>query len=221
MSLLKEGYQLVLVDNLSRRDIDVKYGLSSLTNIAKFDKRIEAAKEVISKEIISYEFDISQNSNKIKELINTHKIDVIVHFAEQRSAPFSMIGSDERQYTINNNIQTTHNVCSAIIDSDRAVHLVHLGTMGVYGYNDTFGDIPEGYLNVVAKNQGAKDIEKEILYPTAPGSIYHLTKSLDQLIFDFYNRNWGLKVTDLHQGIVWGTQTPETNQSRSFEPFRL
>jgi UDP-sulfoquinovose synthase len=79
--------------------------------------------------------------------------------------------------------------------------------MGVYGYSREFGSIPEGYLNVTINETGA---ETDILYPTNPGSVYHMTKSLDQILFQFYNKNWKLKITDLHQGIVWGTQTEET-----------
>ena len=86
-------------------------------------------------------------------------------------------------------------------------HLVHLGTMGVYGYSKEMGSIPEGYLDITVKETGE---DASILYPTNPGSVYHMTKSLDQLLFQFYNKNWGIKITDLHQGIVWGTQTDET-----------
>jgi UDP-sulfoquinovose synthase len=118
-----------------------------------------------------------------------------------------MIGSKQRQYTVNNKITTTHNILDIIVAVDPSIHLVHLGTMGVYGYSKDFGDIPEGYLDMTVKSTG-KDVS--VLYPTNPGSVYHMTKSLDQIMFQFYNKNWGLKITDLHQGIVWGTQTEET-----------
>ena len=96
-----------------------------------------------------------------------------------------MIGDRERRYTVDNNVVGTHNICSAIVEVDRDIHLVHLGTMGVYGYSEVFGSIPEGYLDVRI-NSTEKDTE--ILYPANPGSIYHLTKCLDQLLFQFYNR---------------------------------
>ena len=118
-----------------------------------------------------------------------------------------MLGSKGRRYTVDNNISGTHNVCSAIIDSGLDVHLVHLGTMGVYGYSHKLGSIPEGYLNVKI-NETEEDVD--ILYPANPGSVYHMTKTMDQLVFQYYHNNWGLRVTDLHQGIVWGTQTEET-----------
>ena len=135
--------------------------------------------------------------------------DAIVHFAEQRAAPYSMIGDKERRYTVDNNVVGTHNICSAVATVDPLIHIVHLGTMGVYGYNKAFGAIPEGYLNVEIK---ATKLDQDILYPANPGSVYHMTKCLDQLIFQFYNKNWGLKITDLHQGIVWGIETNETKQ---------
>jgi len=102
-------------------------------------------------------------------------------------------------------------VLCAIVDSGLDVHLVHLGTMGVYGYNTINAQIPEGYLPVtIEMRDGARKLE--ILYPPSPGSIYHMTKTQDQLLFQYYNKNDSVRITDLHQGIVWGTQTPETQQ---------
>ena len=118
-------------------------------------------------------------------LINEIKPDSIVHFAEQRSAPYSMKSSKEKRYTINNNINATNNVLSAIVESKLDVHLVHLGTMGVYGYGGVNLSIPEGYLKVNIKDENGNFIEKEIMYPPMPGSIYHLTKTQDALMFDF------------------------------------
>ena len=146
--------------------------------------------------------------NALYHNVKTIKPDAIIHFAEQRAAPYSMISNKERRYTVDNNIINTHNILNSIVDIDKNIHLVHLGTMGVYGYSKDFGDIPEGYLNVKI-NSTQKDVD--ILYPTNPGSVYHMTKSIDQLLFQFYNKNWNLKITDLHQGIVWGTQTEETS----------
>jgi UDP-sulfoquinovose synthase len=135
-----------------------------------------------------------------------------VHFAEQRAAPYSMKSARHKRYTVNNNLNATNDVCAAIVESGLDVHLVHLGTMGVYGYSTTGQRIPEGYLLVKVDVGGERLIDQDILYPTNPGSIYHMTKSQDQLFFQFYNKNDALRVTDLHQGIVWGTQTPETKR---------
>ena len=111
-----------------------------------------------------------------------------------------------------NNVGATHNVLCGIVESGLDIHLVHLGTMGVYGYSTVGAAIPEGYLPVdITTNSGDK-VSQEILYPSNPGSIYHMTKCLDQLLFAFYAKNDGLRITDLHQGIVWGTQTEETKK---------
>ena len=147
------------------------------------------------------------NYRELSTYMLKYRPDTIVHFAEQRAAPYSMNSEVERRYTVDNNIVGTHNVLNAIVDNNPNAHLIHLGTMGVYGYSKEFGAIPEGYLNVKI-NSTKKNTD--ILYPTNPGSVYHMTKSIDQLLFQFYNKNWGIKITDLHQGIVWGTQTQET-----------
>ena len=111
-----------------------------------------------------------------------------------------------KRYTIDNNVSGTHNLMCAIVESGVDVHVVHLGTMGVYGYGTSGGEIPEGYLDVTLP--GGR--QSKILHPAHPGSVYHLTKCLDALVFQYYNKNDQLRVTDLHQGIVWGTNTPQT-----------
>ena len=121
-----------------------------------------------------------------------------------------MKSPQEKRYTVDNNVRTTHNVLAAMVEADTPAHLVHLGTMGVYGYGTAGLVIPEGYLQASFKTGDGKSIESEILFPTNPGSVYHLTKSLDQLMFAFYAKNDKVPITDLHQGIVWGTQTDET-----------
>lgn len=205
LKLSKEGHEVIIVDNLSRRKIDEELNSNSLTNIASIADRIKTAEEMGYPMAFAH-CDIT-NYDALCELVKMTKPDTIVHFAEQRSAPYSMISERERRYTVNNNITATHNVLNAIVDHSIDTHLVHLGTMGVYGYSKDFGDIPEGYLNMTVNSTG-KDVD--VLYPTNPGSVYHMTKSLDQIMFQFYNKNWGLKITDLHQGIVWGTQTEDT-----------
>ena len=111
---------------------------------------------------------------------------------------------------MNNNINGTHNILCAIVESGLDVHMVHLGSTGVYGYSSVDLEIPEGYLNVKVDVDG-KQKEMEIPYPPQPGSIYHLTKTMDALIFNYYNKNDNVRITDLHQGIVWGTETDETS----------
>lgn len=206
LKLVNRGHDVMIVDNFSRRGIDMELNSNSLTRIADINSRIDSANMLIGP--IDYRFiDIAEQYDEFKMLVQQWQPGTIVHFAEQRAAPYSMISQKERRYTVDNNINVTHNVLNAIVDVDPNIHLVHLGTMGVYGYSKDFGDIPEGYLNVKV-NSTEKDVD--ILYPTNPGSVYHMTKSMDQLLFQFYNKNWKLKITDLHQGIVWGTETEET-----------
>jgi UDP-sulfoquinovose synthase len=206
LRLSKGGYEITIIDNLSRRKIDKELKSNSITDIASIEDRISTAKQY-GMDIKFLNIDIT-DYNTLYHTVKTIKPSAIIHFAEQRAAPYSMISNKERRYTVNNNIINTHNVLNSIVDIDQNIHLVHLGTMGVYGYSKDFGDIPEGYLNVKI-NSTQKDVD--ILYPTNPGSVYHMTKSIDQLLFQFYNKNWNLKITDLHQGIVWGTQTEETS----------
>jgi UDP-sulfoquinovose synthase len=111
---------------------------------------------------------------------------------------------------VSNNVNATHNLLAALVEAQLDTHVVHLGTMGVYGYGTAGVKIPEGYLRVRFDNDEGVEVEQEILYPVNPGSVYHMTKTQDQLLFAFYNKNDGTRVTDLHQGIVWGTQTAET-----------
>jgi UDP-sulfoquinovose synthase len=118
-----------------------------------------------------------------------------------------MLSENHRCNTVNQNVSSTSNILSVIATVNPEIHLIHLGTMGVYGYSKAFGKIPEGYLDITV-NETCE--QQEILYPANPGSIYHMTKCLDQLLFQFYYKNWGIPITDLHQGIVWGISTKET-----------
>ena len=172
--------------------------------------RIDAWRELTGREIDFVRLDVAADYDRLLELISRTRPEAIVHFAEQRAAPYSMKSSWHKRYTVNNNLNATNNVLAAIVESRADVHLVHLGTMGVYGYSSLGVKLPEGYLTVKMTNADGQDVEQEILYPANPGSIYHMTKTQDQLFFAFYNKNDHVRVTDLHQGIVWGTQTRET-----------
>lgn len=204
------GHEIVIVDNLSRRSIDNELEASSLTPIRPMGERIRAWKELSGRDIRFVNLTIGADYDRLLGLIKDFRPDTIVHFAEQRAAPYSMKSPRHKRYTVNNNLNATNDVCAAIVESGQDVHLVHLGTMGVYGYSSVGLRIPEGYLPVKVQLGDGRLVDQEILYPANPGSIYHMTKTQDQLFFHFYNKNDGLKITDLHQGIVWGTQTPET-----------
>ncbi|GMH79317.1 hypothetical protein TrLO_g8393 [Triparma laevis f. longispina] len=204
--LSDKGHSVTIVDNLSRRNIDTELGCDSLTPISSPQTRVSAWKEVSGKTIDFHNLDVAKDYDKLLSLIKEKKPDTIIHFAEQRAAPYSMKSTKGKRYTVDNNISGTNNVCCAVADSGLDVHIVHLGTMGVYGYGSSGGEIPEGYIDVVLP--GGR--ESNILHPAYPGSVYHATKCLDAIMFQFYNKNDQLRVTDLHQGIVWGTNTPQT-----------
>ncbi len=210
LHLSSKGHDILIIDNLSRRKIDIDLGNDSLTPISTISNRLSTWKKVSKRTITFEQIDVAKEYDLLLQTIKSFKPDSIVHFAEQRAAPYSMKNSKTRRYTVDNNIVATNNVLSAILDSKLDIHLVHLGSMGVYGYGWTGkAPIPEGYLTV-RLNSGKDQIEREILHPANPGSVYHLTKTLDQLMFSFYARNNQLRITDLHQGIVWGTQTEQT-----------
>ena len=208
------GHDVLIVDNLSRRKIDVELEVESLTPISPISVRLGAWEELTGKKIRFENIDVAQDYDKLLTLLRNFEPDAIVHFAEQRAAPYSMKSSTHKRYTVDNNLSATHNILAAVVDAglQSSTHIVHLGTMGVYGYGTAGMRIPEGYLTVHLKTDDGEEVKKEILYPANPGSIYHMTKTQDQLMFAYYNKNDGLKVTDLHQGIVWGTQTAETRQ---------
>ena len=209
LHLSKRGHEVVIVDNLSRRKIDVELEVDSLTPIRPMKERLRVWKEITGQEIPFHDFTVGENYHRLLTLIREERPDAIIHFAEQRAAPYSMKSSRHKRYTVSNNLNATHDVLCAIVESGLDVHLVHLGTMGVYGYGTAGMKIPEGYLKVHVETSNGP-VEQEILYPANPGSIYHMTKTQDQLFFHFYNKNDKVKITDLHQGIVWGTQTLET-----------
>jgi len=204
------GYEVIIVDNLSRRNIDNELEAYSLTPITPMGERLRCWEEMTGKMIDFINLDVSKNYHRLLTLLKEHQPDAVVHFAEQRSAPYSMKSSWHKRYTVDNNINGTHNLLAAIVESEIDTHIVHLGTMGVYGYSTAGIQIPEGYLTVTIDNDNGDPVSQEILYPVQPGSVYHMTKTQDQLLFAYYNKNDGVKVTDLHQGIVWGTQTNET-----------
>lgn len=206
------GHDVLIVDNLSRRKIDIELEVSSLTPISPMSVRLAAWKEVSGKVIGFENVDVAEQYDKLLSVIRNFEPDTVVHFAEQRAAPYSMKSPAHKRYTVHNNLNATNNILVAVIEAGLGAtcHLVHLGTMGVYGYGTAGMKIPEGYLTVHLKTDAGNEVEQEILYPVNPGSIYHMTKTQDQLMFAYYNKNDKLKITDLHQGIVWGTQTNET-----------
>jgi UDP-sulfoquinovose synthase len=212
LHLSARGYDVSIVDNLSRRNIDNELEAASLTPIRPMGERLGAWEELTGKQIDFHNFDIAENYERLLTLIVEIQPEAIVHFAEQRAAPYSMKSSLHKRYTVNNNLNATNNLLAAVVEADSDAHIVHLGTMGVYGYDTAGITIPEGYLPIKIETPEGTEVHQEILFPANPGSVYHMTKTCDQLLFAFYNKNDQVRVTDLHQGIVWGTQTAETSK---------
>lgn len=209
LELSISGHNVLILDNLSRRAIDKANDTDSLTPIASIEERIKKWKEITNRSLTFSHIDLKTQYKRILKYIKWFEPNVIIHFAEQRSAPYSMKNSETKRYTVENNITVTNNILNAICEINKDIRLIHLGTMGVYGYDNPI-KIDEGYIDVEI-GKGDNKVNKEILFPFDPGSIYHLTKCLDSQMFQYFNKAFGLQITDLHQGIVWGTQTPNTS----------
>lgn len=211
LHLSDAGHEVHIIDNLSRRWIDTELGVQSLTPMDSIQERCRIWKQETGRSLQFHLLDLARDYDRLRQWLAEHRPEAIVHFAEQRAAPYSMKSDRHKVYTVNNNVNATHNLLTALVETGIDAHLVHLGTMGVYGYSSVGAPIPEGYLNVDIDTPTGKK-GQEILYPTRPGSVYHMTKSLDQILFQFYAQNDGLRITDLHQGIVWGTHTEQTRR---------
>ena len=212
-NLADVGHDVVIVDNLSRRKIDIDLGVESLTPIDTIRDRLTAWEQVGGRPIRFEPLDIAKDYEQLLALLRQERPEAVVHFAEQRAAPYSMKSSSTKRYTVDNNVNGTHNLLAAIVESGQDIHIVHLGTMGVYGYGSHRGaTIPEGYLTVEVPQPDGTRFTEKILHPANPGSVYHMTKTLDQLLFFYYNKNDSISITDLHQGIVWGTNTSLTEK---------
>jgi UDP-sulfoquinovose synthase len=211
LHLSARGHDVTIVDNFARRNADIELEAMSLTPIEPLGTRLRVWQEKTGRRIGFRRLDIANDYQELLDLVAEIRPDAVVHFAEQRAAPYSMKSSWHKRYTVDNNVNTTHNVLAAIVEADVDAHVVHLGTMGVYGYGAAPGvRIPEGYLRVKIEAEDGTEVEQEILFPANAGSVYHMTKTLDQLLFAFYAKNDEVRITDLHQGVVWGTQTAET-----------
>jgi UDP-sulfoquinovose synthase len=193
---------VAVADNFIRRTYDLEMGVGSLVPIEPLHDRVRVWHELTGKKMGVYPGDLT-DAAFCHRMIGDFRPEAIVHFAEQRSAPYSMVDQQHAVYTQVNNVVGTLNVLYAIADIDRDIHLVKLGTMGEYGTPNI--DIEEGWLEVTHK--GRTDT---MLYPKRPGSFYHLSKVHDSHNIEFACRVWGLRATDLNQGVVYGQETDET-----------
>lgn len=164
------GHEVLIVDNLSRRNIDNELEAGSLTPIRPPTERIEAWKQVSGRQLGFERLDIANEYERLLQLLLREKPDAVIHFAEQRAAPYSMKGSAQKRYTVHNNVNASHNLLCAIVESNLDIHLVHLGTMGVYGYGTSGGEIPEGYIDVVLPSGQVSNI----LHPCYPVSLKNM-----------------------------------------------
>lgn len=207
------GANVSILDNGSRRTLDVKLNIASVTEIESLKARVKAWYAETGRKIDIYNVDLAHDYAALVRALQEVKPDIVIHCAEQRSAPFSLMSSEGARYSIDNNISATHNLLAAFVEAETDAHLLHLGTIGVYGYATAGLRLPEGYLHVTAHGSDGRAIEKEILYPGEPDSVYHLSKVLDQQLCAYYVRRHGLTITDVHQGVVWGSQTVETSRA--------
>jgi UDP-sulfoquinovose synthase len=196
------GHDVAIADSFVRRQYDHELGVQSLVPIEPLAMRIRAWREVSGHRIETFVGDLTEAEFAYRT-VREFGPDAIVHFAEQRAAPYSMIDRRHAVYTQTNNIVGTLNILYAIAEIDPDIHLIKLGTMGEYGTPNI--DIEEGWLTVT--HHGRSD---RMLYPKRPGSFYHLSKVHDSHNIEFTCRVWGLRATDLNQGIVYGQQTDET-----------
>ena len=203
LHLSRRGHDVAVVDNFARRQYDFEMGVDSLVPIRHLQHRVRVWEEVAGLRVEAYVGDLT-DAAFVHRVLREFAPESVVHFAEQRSAPYSMIDQQHAVYTQVNNVVGTLNLLYAIADVDPSIHLVKLGTMGEYGTPNI--DIEEGFIEI--NHRGRSDV---LPYPKQPGSFYHLSKVHDSHNIMFACRVWGLRSTDLNQGIVYGQETPETS----------
>jgi UDP-sulfoquinovose synthase len=196
------GHDVAVVDNFARRRWVEDAGSHSLTPIAGLDERIDAWREVAGKLIEPYVGDIAEGTF-VEDVVRDFEPDAIVHYGEQPSAPWSMKSAENAVVTQRNNVIGSLKLLWAMREHAPAAHLVKLGTMGEYGTPNI--DIEEGFIEI--EHNGRRDT---LPFPKLPGSLYHLSKVHDSHNIHFACRVWGLRATDLNQGVVYGIETPET-----------
>jgi UDP-sulfoquinovose synthase len=201
--LSKQGHAVAIVDNFLRRQWDHELGVQTLTPIQPLSDRLRVWQELTGNVVESFAGDVT-DYDFLASVIEGFRPDAVVHFAEQRAAPYSMIDRKHAVFTQVNNVVGTLNLLFAIHELAPDCHIVKLGTMGEYGTPNI--DIEEGYLKI--EHNGRSDV---LPFPKQPGSFYHLSKVHDSHNMMFACKIWGLRATDLNQGVVYGTITDEVN----------
>jgi UDP-sulfoquinovose synthase len=205
--LSKRGHDVAIIDNFLRRQWDHELGAQTLTPIRPLSDRLRIWKKVSGKTIELFVGDVA-DYDFLASMFQAFQPEAVVHFAEQRSAPYSMIDRKHAVFTQVNNVVGTLNVLFAIRELAPDCHLVKLGTMGEYGTPNI--DIEEGYITI--EHNGRRDT---VPFPKQPGSFYHLSKVHDSHNMMFACKIWGIRATDLNQGVVYGTVTDETAQDEA------
>jgi UDP-sulfoquinovose synthase len=202
MYLSRQGHQVAVADNYFRRRAGMELNCEPLLAVPNLHQRAQLWKEISGRQIEVFIGDVT-NYEFLAKVFRETGPEGVVHYAEQPSAPYSMMGREAALFTLTNNLVSTFNLIHAVAEFAPDCHIVKLGTMGVYGTPNI--DIEEGYLEVEHKGRKHK-----FLYPKTPGSLYHLTKSQDGDMLYFYCRTWDIRVTDLNQGPVYGIVTEES-----------
>ena len=207
LHLSRQGHRVAIVDSFIRRQWDLELGVQTLTPIRTLPERLRAWQRVSGRTIETYTGDIT-DYEFLASVLERERPEAVVHFAEQRAAPYSMIDRQHAVFTQVNNVVGTLNLLFAIRELAPDCHLVKLGTMGEYGTPNI--DIEEGYITI--EHNGRTDT---LPYPKQPGSFYHLSKVHDSHNIMFTCRTWGLRATDLNQGVVYGTLTDEVQEDEA------
>jgi UDP-sulfoquinovose synthase len=204
MRFSARGHEVSVVDDFSRRRWHEEAGTGSLTPIADLDQRIAAWKELSGEEIRSFAGSV-QDGDFLESVVAETRPEAVVHYGQQASAPYSMASREKAVETQYANVIGNLNLLFAIRDHVPDCHLVKLGTMGEYGQPDI--DIEEGYIEI--EHKGRKDT---LPFPKLPASLYHCSKVHDSTNIHFACRTWGLRATDLNQGVVYGIETEESSR---------
>ncbi len=211
MNLSNHGHEIAVADNYMRRTLMVEEGVEPLYSVPDLEQRVKYWKTKTGISISTYIGDLA-NWDFMFRIIDEFRPDAVVHYAEQPSAPYSMLNRKAASLTLHNNLGVTANLIFAVKEIDPDIHVIKLGTMGEYGTPNI--DIEEGWLDVEHKGRKHK-----FLYPRQAGSLYHTTKIMDTDLLWYYIRIWDLKVTDLMQGPVYGVFTDESDGDENLMTF--
>lgn len=213
LRLSRLGHRVSIVDNFCRRRIGQTLGVESLIPISTLDERLSAWSALGGTPVSAHEIDVAEDIESVCKLMEEVRPEAVIHFGEQRSVPYSMGSPAGGLFTVRNNLLATTNLLEALVQTQTDAHVIHLGSIGVYGYETLGYEIPEGYQRVRrVEPSGELGPEHESLHPFNPVSKYHLTKAMDHLGLAYYAAKHGVRATDLCQGTVWGAETEETRR---------